>query len=215
MRIARSSFLLAALLAACTPEAPEETRVKASLQPIVTIGNIDAIEGDAFHWHDAQRNPAQVGAELRAGDRLETGVHGKIKATLSDKSVVAIGAGTQLQVSDLTVDDKGRTGRVKVAAGRFWMQITKWTGKGTSHYDVETPNAVAGVRGTTLWGDSEVDAICALEGTIEVRSLVEPALTPAKLEPGKCASELSHGKLAPFAPTPEQIEGYLSEVLIR
>ena len=95
------------------------------------------------------------------------------------------------------------------------MNVTRWTGSGSSRYEIATPTAVAGVRGTTLWGDTQVDAICALEGTIEVRSLTQSGLPPVSLNAGNCASALSQGKLAPMAPTKAKIEEYLDEVLIR
>ena len=79
------------------------------------------------------------------------------------------------------------------------------------------PEAVAGVRGTTLWGDIDVDAICALEGTIEVRSLKSKRkkTKAKKLAAGQCAAQLSKGKTKLLEPTPGQVREYLSEVLIQ
>jgi hypothetical protein len=137
-----------------------------------------------------------------------------VQVTLTDQSVVAIGPNTRLEMSAYAIDTDSRTGRITIAAGRFWMHVKKWTKPGASLYEVSTPNAVAGVRGTTLWGDTDVDAICALEGSIEVRSLRQSGLAAAVLSAGNCASQLSQGKLEPLAPTKEQLDKYLKEVLI-
>jgi len=181
----------------------------------VRIGRIDALDGKAVLIHGDQRIAATAGYPVMAGDRLETGEGGKVQVTLVDHSVVAIGGGTTIEVSSLLLDaDGSRTGRLSVAIGKFWLHVTQWK-KGPSSYEITTPNAVAGVRGTTLWGDTKVDAICSLDGTVEVRTLKDDAgLAPVALTAGNCASKLSEGMLEPLAPSKETIDGYLKEVLI-
>ncbi len=162
---------------------------------------------------DSGRRAITAGDTLAAGDEVETGPDGKVRLRLVDASVLAIGNGTRIGLVELTQDDE-RRGRLSLATGRFWMHVTAWIGSGASLVEVATPTAVAGVRGTTLWGDTDVDAICALEGTIEVRSLVAPTVPPVTLGAGSCASRLSRGELAPLAPGAEEVERYLREVLI-
>ena len=180
-----------------------------------SIARIEAIEGEAFVVRGTDRRAATSGASLGAGDRLETGSPGRMRVRLEDDSVLAIGASTKIELKELLLEGATRSGRLDLAAGRFWMNVTAWTGSGSSRYEIYTPNAVAGVRGTTLWGDTDVDAICALEGAIEVRSLRNPQIEAAKLTSGSCASRLSEGELAPLTPSSEQIQEFLGEVLIR
>jgi hypothetical protein len=212
----RSITRLAAMLIvvssfSCSRE-PATPRGQAS-DPSIAV--VEAVEGDASVVHGSQKTAAAPGLRLTAGDRLETGTPGKMRARLTDDSVLAIGANTTLALAELALDDAARRGRIDVALGRFWMNVTKWTGTGESRYEISTPTAVAGVRGTTLWGDTDVDAICALEGTIEVRSRRSPDLPPASLSAGNCASKLREGELAPLAPSPEQLQKFLDEILIR
>jgi hypothetical protein len=195
----------------CTPE-PATPRGVAGVPSIAVV---EASEGAASVLHDSNKVPASPGLRLSAGDSLETGKPGKMRVRLSDDTVLAIGANTRLALAELAMDEKARRGRIDVAVGRFWMNVTKWTGTGESRYEVATPNAVAGIRGTTLWGDTDVDAICSLEGTIEVRSRRNEGLVPASLSAGSCASRLSEGELAPLTPTSEQLQKFLDEVLIR
>ena len=210
--------MLAALVAGCFPP-PDRGKAKSGGSDAGTaaarVGRIDALDGRAVLIHGDQRIAATAGFPVMAGDRLETAEGGKVQVTLVDHSVVAIGAGTTIEVSSLLLDaDGNRTGRLSVLIGKFWLHVTQWK-KGQSSYEVATPNAVAGVRGTTLWGDTKVDAICALDGTVEVRTLKDDAgLAPATLTAGNCASRLSEGMLEPLAPSKETIDGYLKEVLI-
>jgi hypothetical protein len=195
----------------CTPE-PATPRGTGGVPPIAVV---EATEGETTVIHESQKLTAAPGLRLAAGDRLETGAPGKMRVRLSDDSVLAMGANTKLALVELVMDGEARRGRIDVALGRFWMNVTKWTGQGESRYEVATPNAVAGIRGTTLWGDTGVDAICALEGTIEVRSRRNEDLPPSTLSAGNCASRLSEGELAPLTPTSEQLQSFLGEVLIR
>jgi hypothetical protein len=181
----------------------------------VSIAVVEAVEGDVTVLHESKKLPAAPGLRLVAGDGLETGSPGKARVRLADDSILALGASTQLALTRLAMDEATRSGRIDVALGRFWMKVEKWTGTGASAYEVATPSAVAGVRGTTLWGDTDVDAICALEGTIEVRSVRDTTLAAASLSAGNCASRLSKGELAPLTPTSEQLQKFLDEVLIR
>lgn len=196
---------------ACTPEPATPRGVVVD----TSIAVVEATEDEASVIHESGKLPAVPGFRLTAGDRLETGTPGKVRVRLDDDSVLAIGANTTVSIAELATEEEARRGRIDVTLGRFWLNVTEWTGTGESRYEVATPNAVAGVRGTTLWGDTDVDAICALEGTIEVRSRRNEGLAPASLSAGNCASRLSQGELAPLTPTSGQLQKFLDEVLIR
>jgi hypothetical protein len=209
-----SVFLLTALLLASVSACTSEPAGRGAPVADASIAVVEAVQGEASVLHEAGRLAAQPGMRLAAGDRLQT-AEGKMRVRMRDDSILAVGSNTRLALSDLVMDEKARSGRIDVAAGRFWMHVEKWTGTGESRYEVATPSAVAGVRGTTLWGDTQVDAICALEGTIEVRSVKNTGIAPATLRDGNCAARLSEGQLAPLVPTTDQIGKYLDEVLIR
>jgi hypothetical protein len=202
---------LALGICSCTPE-PATPRGGGGVPSIAVV---EATEGEASVIHESKKLVAAPGLRLASGDRLETGTPGKMRVRMSDDTVLAIGSNTKLALAELSMDEETRRGRIDVALGRFWMNVTQWTGKGESRFEVATPNAVAGIRGTTLWGDTDVDAICALEGTIEVRSRRNEGISPATLSAGSCVSRLSEGELAPLTPTSEQLQKFLGEVLIR
>src|SRR6185369_10439881 len=105
-------LLLAVVLASACTSPPERQAAGGKPAKEAVIGKIEAFEGDASVLHGGQPAPAAVGAGLEAGDRLKTGGDGKIKASLIDGSVVAIGPGTNIELSDLVTDGGGRTGHL-------------------------------------------------------------------------------------------------------
>lgn len=182
--------------------------------PAATVGTVDALVGHASVRRAGNEQPVELSQALLAGDEISTGEESKIRIALSDKSVIALGAESTMTLQGLRLTH-GRKGTFRLLTGKFWMHVVKWT-TGKTAIEVSTPNAVAGVRGTTLWGDTQVDAICALEGTVEVRSLhAKKRKAKARLRAGNCASEMSQGNLTPLKPTKEQINAYLDDVLIR
>jgi hypothetical protein len=152
------------------------------------------------------------GSSVFTGDVIETDANSKVKILLNDDSVLAIGPKSRVTVSDFALDSGGRDVRLQVLAGRFKIAIAKFFGA-HSDYEIRTPTAVAGVRGTVLWGDTVLDAICALEGNIEVRPRTG-AGAPAQLSTGECVSQMAAGKTAPLKPTAEELAAYLKEVTL-
>lgn len=104
---------------------------------------------------------------LKAGDRLERGA---VVRTLADgfaNIIFADGSEFDLQPdSSVAISSHPRQGRAKHALvlfiGHLWSHIKKST-DGTVAYEVATPNAVAGVRGT------DFETAVAADGTVRVR----------------------------------------------
>ena len=152
------------------------------------------------------------GSNVLTGDVIETDAKSKAKILLNDDSVLAIGPKSRVNVSDFVLGATGRSVRLQVLAGRFKVAIAKLF-SGQTDYEIRTPTAVAGVRGTVLWGDTDLDAICALDGNIEVRPRAGAA-APAQLSSGECVSQMADGKTVPLKPTAEQLTAYLKEVTL-
>ncbi len=179
------------------------------------VGLVDATVGEPQLIRGAAKRLLVPGEVLRVADTIETPDSAKVRVHMLDGSTLAIGGGTKIDVRSLKLEGGKRTAFLNVLQGKFWMDVRKWVGGGESFVEVQTPTAVAGVRGTTLWGDTKVDAICSLEGTVEVRNRVKPELKAAVLTAGNCAAELGQGRLTPLAPSAEAVQGYLNEVLIK
>jgi hypothetical protein len=152
------------------------------------------------------------GDTVGVGDLIETDDKSKVKILLADDSILDIGPGTRVSLEQFLVQPHSRTVQLKVLVGKFKLAIAKFFG-GPSDYEVHTPTAVAGVRGTTLWGDTQRDVICALDGTIEVRALAATE-NAAHVAAGQCVNQMSAGKTAPLVPSAEELAVYLREVTL-
>src|SRR5262249_14437186 len=115
---------------------------------------------------------------------VETDEKSKVEIRLADDSILTIGPKSRLTLREFALKPESRRARLEVLVGRFRLAIAPFL-TGSSDYEVHTPTAVAGVRGTVLWGDTVVDAICALEGHVEVRPL-GITIPPAQLAAGQC-----------------------------
>jgi len=156
--------------------------------------------------------PLRQGDGVVLGDVVVTDADAKVKLLLADDSVLAIGPRSRVVIDQLAVQPTSRTVQLRVLAGRFKVAIAKFLG-GSSQYEIRTPTAVAGVRGTVLWGDTDLDAICALDGTIEVRPLATKAAA-TRLAAGRCVHRMAHGKTTPLRPSAGDLAAYLKEVTL-
>ncbi len=174
-------------------------------------GWVARINGKPWLTRAGKTEPLKRGDQVLIGDVIETGQGSKAKLLLADDSVLTIGPRTRVTIDELLLGPRGRKGRLHVGFGRFKVAIVAWL-SGPSNFEVVTPTAVAGVRGTVLWGDTELDTICALEGNVEVRTV--PGNLTAKLETGGCVTRMSRGETMPLFPSREDLEKYLREVTL-
>lgn len=185
---------------------------KPKLRPGQRAGMLVLVNGQAHVENGARKVASKPGMELVVGDIVVTADGSKAKLLLDDDTTVNLGANTRFALEEVSIVGGERKVSLKVLSGKFMAAVTQWFGSKTS-FQVSTPTAVAGVRGTVLWGDTALDAICALHGKIEVRSLKSDVA--AELTAGNCATQMGQGKTDPLQPTAEQVAKYLSEVTAR
>lgn len=88
-----------------------------------------------------------TGAVLKAGDIIETQAGAHTLLTLSDGSTLDVSENTKLDVATLAQTAAGaRTSKVKIAWGRLRAKLSAGHQKAGSTFDIETPNALVGVK---------------------------------------------------------------------
>jgi len=172
---------------------------------------VAGINGAPTRLHDGATVAVRRGDGVTASDIVVTDAHSKIKLLLADDSVLTVGPNSQLRVDQVLMSGTTHIGRLGVLAGQFKLALATFLG-GAVDYEVRTPTAVAGVRGTVVWGDTVRDAICALDGHVEVRPLAAPA--GATLNAGDCVSQMSAGRLEPLHPSASELQAYLRDVTL-
>src|SRR5689334_12215129 len=115
------------------------------------VGSVASIRGDAQIGRGGAFTPAAVGAGVQIGDELRTG-DGQMRVVFRDDSVVDL-----TERSSLTVDTQvfnpassTYTSLLRLAAGKARALVSKVYGTPGASYEIQTPTAVAGVRGTTF-----------------------------------------------------------------
>jgi hypothetical protein len=155
------ALLLAALVAA----PPLWAQTKAA--------QVSALEGKAQRSRaGGSRSDLRVGAAVGQGDILETGEGARLEIRFSDASVLRLGPAAKLQLSEAHFG-AGRAARklsVRLFLGKLWAKVTSAI-HGEQKFQVETENAVAGVRGTTFRVDANADKsvlVRVYDGTVAV-----------------------------------------------
>lgn len=118
---------------------------------------------------DATRNaqPLAVNAALQWNDLLQTNAKGRVRAVLTDGSILSLGSNGQLRV--VQHDATTQQTAIDLNYGKLRNQVVKITQPG-GKYEVRTPNAVIGVIGTDFYvayANGRTTIIC-YEGTLTV-----------------------------------------------
>lgn len=103
--------------------------------------------------------PARGGAQLASGARVKTEAGGEARLEYPGGIVVEVKPGSELIVR---VGAPGKSSGATLFLGRVWSKVAKSAG-GDTKFEVESANAVAGVRGT------EFEVGVGLDGTTRVR----------------------------------------------
>ncbi len=142
---------LAILLCASTAAAAPET-----------LGRIQSSKGTVKR-SDIEKVDAGVasGQPVYRGTRFDTGKDGSVEIKLSNGSIMRIRPNSSLQLSP-TKRRRKKKSSVVLFFGRVWSSISKAVGA-EENYEVSTPTAVAGVRGT------QFETAVAPDGSVRVR----------------------------------------------
>ena len=152
-----TALLLAALLTAPANAAPTAPGEDASMQAthvegMVTVNGGPLLEGDPLH----------------PGDNVQTTPGARLEVTLGTGSVLRLGESSRMT---LGATPPNRAFSVRLFLGNLWTKVHKLTASQT--FQLETENAVAGVRGTEFRVEvapCKEDLLRVYEGAVEVKA---------------------------------------------
>jgi len=107
-----------------------------------------------------------VGAEVHAGDTIETGEGGRVEITMSTGTLLRLGESSRVT---LTEDVPQKAFSARLLLGNIWAKVHKLVSAETFH--IETENGVAGVRGTEFRVEvapQQEDLVRVYEGVVQV-----------------------------------------------
>ena len=169
-RLNRSGMLLALISAAFAGEAAAATG-----------GRVDfATAGATVAGNDGRQRPLIKGNELGTGDTVRTDAEGRAQIRFSDGSYVSLQPNTEFAIKDYKFDGKtdgSETGIFGLAKGAM-RTVTGLIGRvNRNRYQITTPTATVGIRGTG--GRIEVlnDGSTLIAGTSGIWTLSNPSGT--------------------------------------
>ncbi len=105
-------------------------------------GSVEIMKSGSEKVFDAKKK-----MKLKHGDRIITGKESWITLDVDGDKEVKIGAKSYIALEELTYEDDGEKTSIKVFKGNLMTNIKKKLDK-EDEFDVKTPNAVMGARGT-------------------------------------------------------------------
>jgi len=124
-------------------------------------GKVSFLQGGVFRGEkeDGPYKKLSDDSEIFEGDFLKTDADSRLEARLMDRSVLRLGSAARMRVEKAAFqkgDEAPKQVSLKLFAGRMWAKVTKLFGDDSS-FNIVTPNAVAGVRGTAFGVDQNKD----------------------------------------------------------
>jgi mannose-6-phosphate isomerase-like protein (cupin superfamily) len=147
---------------------PAVAEIPAKLE--VLAQNVTASIGDDRTW-----SPATAGMPLPVGTRLRTDTNGRAQITYFEGSTSRLETGTEIEITQTgqLKDAEGNTLiRMMQSAGSTWHRVKRLISS-NSRYEIQTPTAVAAVRGTTFRADVRADGTTTffvVEGSVSVQT---------------------------------------------
>ena len=141
------------------------------------VGTVASTRGTAEIGRGGARSAVTVGEAVQLGDELHTGSDGQLRVVFRDDSVIDLAENSSLVVDQQVFDPAAShySSLLQLVAGKARAFVSQYYRTPGAAYEVQTPTAVAGVRGTTFLVDYDpvhdnTDVI-GIHGQIEVRSL--------------------------------------------
>jgi len=113
-----------------------------------------------------------LGDSLREGDLVATGVGARLELKFASGTIVRLSESTQVELRE--APQAGGRFRARLLLGSFWAHVHKLLAG--ERFEVETENAVAGVRGTIFRVDDQEGAlrVRVYEGVVHVEGVAAP-----------------------------------------
>lgn len=140
------------------------TAVAAAAQEVRQTAVLSLYVGDCQVWRQGKSQEAELGQSLHPGDSVLVDKDSRAEIAFGDGTVIRLGERSRFYIQS---SDSSRSFRL--AWGKFFAKVSKLTPN--ARFQVETPTAVAGVRGTVFRVEVSEDSssnVAVEEGEVEV-----------------------------------------------
>lgn len=114
------------------------------------VGNVATMEGTVEIGRGGAFTPASLGGDIQKGDVVRTGRPGRVRIVFQDNSVLKLGDGSELAISDQVYDanQAGGSSVLNLVRGKARSIVSDYYKDPSARFEVRTATAVSGVRGT-------------------------------------------------------------------
>lgn len=144
------------------------------------VGNIAAVEATAELGRAGSWSPLATGSQVNMGDSVRTDGTGRVKIAFADGSVAVISSKSELVIDQYVYDPSkaGGSSYLELLKGKVRTIVSDYYSD-AGEYEVRTPTATAGVRGTdfiVVYDPlTEVTEVVGGSGRVYVRGIAAAA----------------------------------------
>jgi ferric-dicitrate binding protein FerR (iron transport regulator) len=171
---------------------------------------VTSVEGEvaASTAPGAAWRPVERGWRLGPTSSIKTGPGSSAELMVEDQTALRVDPDTTLTIEKASRKGYVRELKLKLARGRLLSSVVKANKFGKARYSVQTPLAVASIRGTVFVADAaeESSRLAVFEGTVQAQSLERPE---EEVEVGeKMEMDVKPGVVMKPHPLSEDMEAY-------
>ncbi len=148
------------------------------------VGKFTLVEGrvEMLKGGSLPAIPARLDLAVEEKDIIRTKSASRAEITMNDNSVFRLAQRSRIDISEYSADDPAKKGVIKLGRGRIEAIVDKktvgriTTGARENTFEIHTPNAVAGVRGTHFFVSFVQNLSTALvkDGTVFIYNIASP-----------------------------------------
>lgn len=116
-------------------------------------GEVAFLRGPANVTQDGRTTRLYPGASVIVGDQVRTGKGARLKLRMIDGAEIALGENTEFIVREYELREGAGRAVLELARGFFRAVTGRMTERRDNSFQVKTPLAIIGVRGTDFWGE--------------------------------------------------------------
>lgn len=139
------------------------------------VGKVSSLEGvvDVLRGGQLPAIAVKVGDPVFEKDVIRTKSNGKAEVTFNDGNVIRVAPSSRIDISEYNAKEGSNKAVITLPRGKIQSVVNKDIAKsiavsGKSTYEVRTPNAVAGVRGTDyfVFHNQNISGVAVKEGVV-------------------------------------------------
>ncbi|MCX5810578.1 MAG: FecR domain-containing protein [Proteobacteria bacterium] len=134
------------------------------------VGKFNEVRGDVSMLRATVTTTPKVEGPVETKDVVATGDKARAKLLLTDDTLLSVGQKSNLEVTEYLLDKNRRSSIISLKAGAMHTKVEKFLDP-DSKFEVHTPTAVAGARGTewlTVVSENPGTTFYALQNSIAV-----------------------------------------------